>query len=311
MPKPLKPHNVKYMSRFIFAALGSVCLAGAAAAQPVPGRDLLEFPVGLLAEAAPLSTQMTGGLWNPATAALPAGRRGAFGYAGLVTPQELGVGLNFVGGAYRLNRDVTASLSMVSASVSDVIRTDTDPMSIPGPEIPYGTLLISGGIARAMRNNITLGVAARYRRGTSDVDNSSAFTLDAGVLVDGISGVPVRLAASTFLFTPVSTDREAMYSAAADLRVLRRDSTLAVRIGQAFSVTEARGREQYTFSTMQYRQLDLSTGVARSVAFGNANNRWRLGCGLRYASYTVAIGREAGAAGVGASYQFLFKRVVQ
>jgi hypothetical protein len=299
------------MSRFIFAALGSVCLAGAAAAQPVPGRDLLEFPVGLLAEPAPLSTQMTGGLWNPATAALPASRRAAFGYAGLVSPQELGVGLNFAAGAYRLNRTVTASLSLVSASVNDVIRTDTDPQSIPGPEIPYGTLLISGGLARTMRNNITLGLAARYRRGTSDVDNSSAFTLDGGVVVDGIAGVPVRFAASTFLFTPVSTDREAMYSAAADVPVFRRDSALVVRIGQAFSVTEERGREQYSFSTVRYGQLDLSTGIAHSAAFGNVNNRWRLGCGLRYASYTIAIGREAGAAGVGASYQFLFKRVVQ
>jgi hypothetical protein len=298
------------MSRFIFAALGSVCLAGAAAAQPVPGRDLLEFPVGLLAEAGPLSNQMIGGLWNPATAALPASRRAAFGFAGLTSPQELGVSLDLVAGAYRVNRNLTASLSLVSASVSDVLKTDTDPQSL-GPEIPYGTLLISAGVARTMRNNVTLGVAARYRRGTSDIENSSAFTLDAGVVVDGIAGVPVRVAASTFLFTPVSADREAMYSAAADVPVYRRDSTFVVRLGQAFSVTEERGREQYSFTTMQYRQLDLSTGVARSVAFGNANNRWRLGCGLRYASYTIAIGREAGAAGVGASYQFLIKRVVQ
>jgi hypothetical protein len=43
------------MSRFIFAALASFTLAAAATAQRVPGRDLLEFPIGLIADAPPLS----------------------------------------------------------------------------------------------------------------------------------------------------------------------------------------------------------------------------------------------------------------
>ena len=45
------------------------------AAQRVGGRDLLAFPLGLVAEPAPLSMQMAGGLWNPATSALAASVR--------------------------------------------------------------------------------------------------------------------------------------------------------------------------------------------------------------------------------------------
>ena len=56
------------MCRMMFAATVSLVLLGARGveAQRVAGRDLLEFPLGILAEAPALSDQMIGGLWNPA-----------------------------------------------------------------------------------------------------------------------------------------------------------------------------------------------------------------------------------------------------
>jgi hypothetical protein len=42
--------------------------------------------------------------------------------------------------------------------------------------------------------------------------------------------------------------------------------------------------------------------------FGTTNRRLRLGVGLRYAGYDLALGREDGAAGFGASYQFVLTR---
>ena len=51
--------------------------------------------------------------------------------------------------------------------------------------------------------------------------------------------------------------------------------------------------------------------MSTTTEFGNTSNRWRLGFGLRRAGYTVAIGRENGAAGLGASYQFLLTRAVK
>jgi hypothetical protein len=309
LPKTVRPDKLKYMSRFIFAALGSLSLACAAAAQQVPGRDLLEFPVGVLAEAPVLSSQMTGGLWNPATAALRNPRRAAFGFASLSSPQDLGVRVNLLGGAYNVRPNVTAIASITSGSVSDILRTETNPQSI-GPEIDYGTTMFSAGLATAQKS-FSFGVNARYRKGTSDDERKSAFYTDAGFVVNDIVGVPIRVAASTFLFGPWSSSHEATYAAAADAPVVRRDSTIAVRVGGEVAHTEGRGRENYVFASGFYRVIDLSAGVAHSYLFGNTSNRWRLGLGLRYASYTVAVGREDAAAGFGANYQFLLKRVIR
>lgn len=299
--------NVNYMSRFIFAAIGSFVLTAGAAAQSVPGRDLLEFPLGLLAEAAPLSSQMTGGLWNPATGALRSPSRAAVGFAGLTSPQDQGVRLNQLAGAYRVRPGITALASLASASVSDLYRTETDPQSL-GSELSYSTTLLSAGLA-GVRKDVRAGIMARYRRGTSDSERRGSFAVDGGVILDRIAGLPVRVAASTFLLTPGMGNDETTYAAAADIPVFVRDSTVMIRLGQAISHTEDRGREAYTFATAHLRALDLNGGLSRGFAFGNSSARWRAGCGLRYRGYTVAIAREGGAAGLGASYQFLFTRI--
>jgi hypothetical protein len=308
LTKALQPNNVKYMSRFIFAALGWLCINSAAHAQQAPGRDLFEFPLGLLGEAAALSSQMAGGLWNPASAALAAPRRAAFGFAGLTTPQEQGVQLNLVAAAYNVRPRLTASLSLASASVNDVLRTDTDPQSLGG-EIPYNSTILSLGAA-ASRANTVFGLTARYRWGTSDEEHTGVLGVDAGLVVDRIAHSPVRVALSTFLFSPARRASDATYLAAADVPLFSRDSTLRLRAGVSVSHTEGRGHGEYTFGTLRYRQIDISAGLSETFDYGNLSRGWRLGCGLNYAGYTVAIGREDGAAGLGASYQFVFKRVL-
>jgi hypothetical protein len=299
------------MSRFIFAALTSIAVVGPAnaSAQRVAGRDLLDFPLGLLAEAPALSVQMAGGLWNPATAALNSQTRAEFGYAGLMTPQELGVRLDMLAASYKVRPNITGSFSIVQASLSDLLRTDTDPQS-HGGEIPYSTTLFSVGGATTWKN-ATVGLTTRYRMGTADADHSGTFALDAGIVVDRVVGIPIRLAASTFLFNPSSSSNEATYFAAADVPVFRLDTSLTVRAGYSVAKTEGRGDERYAFGTATYRQFDVSSGFSTTTQFGNSTNRWRLGFGLRRAGYTVAIGREDGAAGLGASYQFLLTRAVK
>ena len=149
------------MSRFIFAALASAGLTSAAAAQRVPGRDLFDFPLGLLAEAAPFISRMVGGLWNPAAAMSSDAGRAQFGFAGLTTPQEQGVRLQMIGAAVRVHRRAVATLTFAQASVSDIIRTATDPQSDPrGVEVPYNTTVLSAGLS-ATRRNLTVGAAAR------------------------------------------------------------------------------------------------------------------------------------------------------
>ncbi|HTE45471.1 MAG TPA: hypothetical protein VK636_09530 [Gemmatimonadaceae bacterium] len=296
------------MSRFIFAALASFLPAAIAAAQHVPGRDLLEFPLGLMAEAPPLSSQMTGGLWNPANIAIRSPIRAEIGFAGLTTPQEQGVRLEMLAGSYKVRPNLTASLSYAQASVSNIIGTDTDPTSNGGgSEIPYSTMLVSAGAALT-RGTLTLGAALRYRYGTVISDHGSAIGIDGGAIVDRVAGTPLRLAVSTFLLTPSRSAGEATYLAAADVPVFHRDSSFVVRGGYSISHTEGRGREDYAFASSAYRQLDVSGGVSQMNLFGNVSRRMRLGFGLRYAGYTVAVGREDGAAGISASYQFLVKR---
>jgi len=262
-----------------------------------------------LAEAPALSVQMAGGLWNPATSALHAPTRAEFGVAGLTTPQELGVKLDMVAAAYQLRHNFTGSFSIAQASVADILRTETDPTS-RGGEIPYSTTLFSLGAATT-RKNVTLGLSTRYRLGTADADHAGTFAVDGGLIVDRVAGTPLRLAASTFLFNPSSSSNEATYLAAADAPVFRRDTSLTIRAGYSVAKTEGRGNERYAFGTAAYHQFDLSTGFATTTEFGSSTGQWRLGFGLRRAGYTIAIGREDGAAGLGASYQFLLTRAIK
>jgi hypothetical protein len=309
LTEPPQVDNVKYMSRFIFAVLVSISLATRATAQQVSGRDLLDFPLGLLAESAPLSSRMTGGLWNPATSMLSPGARGELGFAGLTTPQEQGVRLEMIGGSVRVRPTLTAMLSVAQASVSDILRTATDPQSF-GSEIPYGTTLLSAGVATT-RDDVTVGAAARYRWTSIDAQHASVFAVDFGAIIDHVARTPVRLAASTFLLSPSKSTEAPTYLVAADLPLVRRDSSFVVRGGYSLSKTDGRGREDYAFTTTSYRQFDASAGIAQTSVFGNHDHRWRLGVGVRYAGYTAAIGREDGAAGVGGSYQFLLTRVIR
>ena len=275
------------MCRKVFAAVVSFVLLGSrgAAAQRVAGRDLLEFPLGILAEAPALSEQMGGGLWNPASAMLRPGTRASFGFAGLTTPQDVGVRLEMIAGAYRLKPNITGSLSVAEASVSDILRTDTDPQSLGG-EVPYGTTVVSAGLA-TIYESATLGLSTRFRWGNVDRDRSSAFAVDAGAIVDRVAGSPVRVALSTFLVGPSGT-ADASYFAAADVPVFARDSTVMVRGGLSMTRTESRGDERYAFGTASYRRIDVSAGMSTVHEFGNSSRRWRLGLGLHHAGYTVA-----------------------
>jgi hypothetical protein len=298
------------MCRKVFAAMVSVILFGprGAAAQRVAGRDLLEFPLGILAESPALSAQMTSSLWNPASAMLRPDTRASFGFAGLTTPQDVGVKLEMIAGSYRLKPNLTGSLSIAEASVADILRTDTDPQSLAG-EIPYSTTVMSAGLASVYKA-ATFGLSTRYRWGNADTDHSGAFAVDAGAVVDRVAGTPVRVAVSTFLFSPSGT-ADASYLAAADVPVFKRDSTTTVRAGLSMTKTENRGDERYAFGTATYRQIDLSGGMSTAHQFGNSSKRWRLGLGVHRAGYTVAIGREDGGAGFGGSYQFLLTRAIK
>lgn len=301
------------MSRLTFAALASVLLSAPAAAQKVPARDLFEFPLGLLADAPALDTRMPASLWNPASRASGPASRGEIGIAGLTTPQNQGVQLDMIGAEYRIRPGVSLGTSFAQASVSDILRTETDPQSVGG-EIPYTTSVFSAGVAATERHSSlgtwSAGAALRYRWATVDADHGGALSLDGGLIVDRILGTPFRGAASTFLFSPDRSQDIATYMAALDAPVFRKDSTLTVRLGYSLSQTPSHGRDDYAFSSVDRGWFNVTGGFDWSTAFGDRDRRFRLGVGFRYASYVVAVGREEGTAGLGPNYQFLVTRSI-
>src|SRR5687768_16833058 len=94
-------------------------------AQDVPGRDLLEFPIGTMAEAPAFARSVVGGLWNPAIAGDAARVRASI--AAFNAPIEQAVSLYAVGATVRLPRALTLSVAALRGSVGDIVRTIDNP----------------------------------------------------------------------------------------------------------------------------------------------------------------------------------------
>lgn len=291
------------MLRLRLAALLSVLSALPAAAQSVPGRDLLEFPIGALAGPRAQTGAVAGNLWNPAAAAAAAQGRGEISVSALTTPVEIGLGGRVIAGGFRLPRGLFASASYAQAAVGDIARTETDPQSFG--EIPYRTSVWTLAVASRWRS-MTGAVALRRRFGILDRQEGSVYAADAGVTMDSLGRVPLRLAVGTLMGLSFAKTQDARsVAASADMRILQRDSTAQLRVGAGFSGTSQRARETHLYTLGQYRRLDGQIGLVRSEQFASAVTGARLGIGLRYARYHVGISREDGGNGLGASYQFL------
>ncbi|MDB4908403.1 MAG: hypothetical protein JWO05_3187 [Gemmatimonadetes bacterium] len=296
------------MRRLIFAVALTACWTLPAVAQETPGRDLLMFPVGAMAEPQSVAGALGGGFWNPATVAPDPAFRLRIGVSALNTPIDQGVSAQILAASGSVGRGWGVGITVARAAIIDLVRTESDPQTI-GNEIAYNTTVYSIAAARRWRG-AAIGVSLRARNGQADQVHRSDVALDAGLLIARTLGTPVRLAMSTFLLSPQGSAREAAeYFASADLPLLRRDSTLLLRGGVAASHLDRRGGEVFPFATLDYRQLSLNGGLSRSSDHGVATMRARLGFGLRYARYTVGVAREESGTGLGASYQFLLTSV--
>jgi len=296
------------MCRMTFAAVAALvalCPFRPASTQQVPGRDLFQFPLGTLAEPAALAVAAGGGFWNPATLALQPGNRWLLAATALNTPIDQAVSAQLGTVAYRLADHVTAGLQVAQASVQDLLRTDTDPQTLAG-EIPYRSMIASA-IAAVSRGNASLGVAIRRRSGEVDITSGHATSVDVGGTIERPAGLPVRLAASTFLQSVTGKgDRVTLLGAAEGLLPIR---AADVRAGIAYQRDRDAGSETFAFTSARTHMVELRGGVARQTAFGFTTTRLRLGLGLRYARYLVGVSREEGTAGLGSTYQFLLTTV--
>jgi len=302
---PAATHTVNFMRPFTFAAVLCGTVVSWSRAQAVPGRDLLDFPIGTVAEAPAIAVQSADGLRNPAAAALRPGVRIRLSAGALITPQDQGVAAQLVSGAAALPGELTAALSVVRATVSDIVRTGSDPRSI-GADVSYGTTVYSAVATRRTKEFLSTGVAVRYRVGQLDQDRRAALGVDGGVLAEGLFGRDVRLGVSTFLWrpgAPTTSDRPT-FSAAGDFRAAGRDERRELRAGYGVAYTPSATSEQYLFGSGRAGPLEARAGLARAVRFGDASWRLRLGVGLHHARYALGIAREEAGAGLDPTYQF-------
>jgi hypothetical protein len=287
----------------LVATLGAAPPAAAAlGAQEVPGRDLLLFPLGTLAEPQALATAAGLGLWNPAASALDDSSRARGTVAALTSPADQGVSMQLVEVAARVPASVTVSLSVLRGAVGGLIRTEDSP--IGAGEIPYGTWLFSAGISRR-QERVTVGLAARHRVGRLDGQRHGALGMDAGVLAERLFGVDARLAVASFLWRPASAaEARTTYALAGDARVWGADAHHQLRAGYSYAHTQSLAREHYVFTSARWSGAEGRAGIVAHEGFGTGTRRLRLGIGLHRARYLVGLAREEGGAGLDPIYQF-------
>lgn len=298
------------MRRFIFAASLVLWTPAEAESLQVPARDLLDFPIGNLAEGAALATASGDGFRNPATAVLAPGERARFSASAISSPSVMGLSAQSASISAAVPRDVTATVSIVRAGVDGLFRTESDPQSIG--EVPYHTVVISGGISRRESSFLTGGIALRYRTGTVDFERRATLGIDGGVVLRGLPAIDGRLGLSTFLWTPAGGARErTTFNGAADMKVIGRDSLRQARFGGSWSHTKDFTDEKFLMLGGRLREIEARAAVGRVEAFGDAAWRTRLGVGIHYGRFAVAVAREESGADLAASYQFALTAVLR
>jgi len=301
--------KLKSMRCLNFAAALAILPIAAIEAQRFPGRDLLDFPIGTLAEAPALALDSGDGFQNPAAIRLSEGTKARGTALALNTGTDRGVSAQLLSVAANLPSRFTVGLSAVHAGINGIAPTADDPQPI-GDDVPYSTFVVSLTGARQSSGHITSGVAVRYRTGEVDGVHRSTFGLDGGLLVDRLFGIDARLGVSSYMWGPGAGEgSDASYSGAFDTRVIGTDSMRQARVGYSYTAGEASAGGHYVFLAGRYSRWIARVGVARTSAFGASDTALRLALVLRYARYTVGLSREESAGGFDPTYQFVLSGV--
>ena len=296
---------VKFMRRNGFW-LCIVLVPGLLQAQPVPGRDLLDFPIGSFAEGPAVSITTRDGLRNPAAVLLPDRARARFSVSSLTTSTEQGVAGRIASLAFAAPREFTAALTIVRADVVDIVHTENDPSSV-GEDVQYNTLVVSGAAAWRPAPNVTTGLALRYHTGQVDVTRSSVLGIDAGILIENLWRVDGRLGLSSFLWRPGAVSGDgASFAGAFDARIAGPDSLRELRGAYSYSHAPGLTREHFLSASGRLGHWEARAGVARSMQSTRSSTRARLGVGLHYRDYVVGVAREDTPQGLSPVYHFTF-----
>jgi hypothetical protein len=300
---------LKSMRCLNFAAAAAILLASPSEAQRVPGRDLLHYPLGTLAEPSALALDTGDGFQNPAAIQLPAHARLRATAVALNTGTDRGVSAQLASVAVALPEQITVALSAAHAAISGIGHTVADPQPI-GRDVPYSTFVLSLTGARKSLRHVTSAVAVRYRSGQIDGVRRSTFGLDGGLIAERVLGYDARVGVSSYLWSPGSGGTEdASFSVAFDGKVFGADSTYQARAGYGYTLAEGASDRHYVFATGRASRWIARVGVARSDPFGHRETTLRLALGLRYARYTVGLAREESAGGFDPTYQVVLNGI--
>jgi hypothetical protein len=275
---------------------------------PVPGRALLDFPLGTIGEIPALASAAGGGLFNAATILPLRPARLSAGLAALSATENRGVDGQV--GTVVVTRGLTAvGVGYARVSVGGLERTgDGDPTVIG--TIPYYTsvasLLAARRFSGPFKRRLVLGVAARWRTGRSDSVSASAGALDVGVLGDHLGGkLDLNLAASTFLLRPTGQgiERPGLH-VGADARVAGPDDAHEARMGLATDVTRGGTRETGLYASGRWGFAEARGGIARAQGFQSSQTRTRLAVAFLGTRLNVGVGHEGSDPGFGSIWQF-------
>ena len=302
--------NVKSMRRLMFGLVASLGVAARAAAQPVPGRDLLMAPIGTLGAPVTLGTLPGHSFWNPAAGLLPARFRAQATVAAVNSPSDLALSAHLLTVTGRVNDLTSFTIGVIEARVGDMLRTETDPQSL-GRELRYATTVVSAGMSRR-GDRTQVGMALRWRRGEAAGDVRQNVGVDAGVILTELGFRDLRFGASTFLWAPgQATVTQARYGAAADLVLAGGDTLHQVRGGFEIAGGTGLPREYHLFASARWRRYVAHAGYLHERLYGFGTAHYRGGIGLRYARYFVGVGREDDQSGIGPTYQFTLSAAFQ
>ena len=301
---------VSHMRRMLICGLAASIWATGLRAQPVPARDLWEFPLGAIFEPPALASEPGAGLWNPATASVPAGERFRLGVASLTTGNAQGVDGQLLSVGWRRASGTTLGLSLGRAAVGGLVRTDSDPQSIGS--IPYTSTLFSLTATRELVPHLTAGVAMRWRNGRADQLSRHAVAADFGAVLHDLPWRNARVALSSFLWRPGREieDRPTVI-AAGDFRLFGRSPTRETRLGYSTTAVNRGARERGLFIAGRFERVEARAAYVRSAAGTVSDQRLRTGLALYYARYAVGVAREEGIAGLGAVYQFTLSSLIK
>jgi hypothetical protein len=274
----------------------------------VPGRALLDFPLGTVGEVPALATAAGGGLFNPAAILAGAPPRLRVSVAQLNAAHDRDVDGQIVTLAARWGRSALG-IDVARMGVSALDRTgDTDPQSLGS--VPYDAYLASligahrfGG---PFAGHLTLGAAARLRVARADTVTASSGALDVGAVADGLLGRrDVRLAVASYLWTPgrEAVERPGLHLGA-DARVAGANDAHEARLGVGRDLTRDGTAETGVYATGRWGFAEARAGVARSSGFGSHETLTRLALGVRSARLAVGVGREDSDTGFGGMWQF-------